>query len=88
MNPTESHAWFRAASVRQRTTAYNDGARAACDWRVRLFEDQERADLRTLAPRIAPNLAASAAARVAVELAIIVDVFPDRIGDVLRASWE
>ena len=88
MIPSESHAWFRAATLRQRTSIYNQGARAAEDWRLRLHDYQERVDLRTVAPRISPNLAASAAARASVELAIIVDIFPDEARYVLRPSWE
>lgn len=87
MSPYESHAWYRAASVRTILTIEAAGIIAFEEWRLRLHDIQQRRDL-ALGGWVCLYGAPYFAARAAIELAVIVAVWPERPGDVLRPSWE
>lgn len=72
MPPSESHAWFRAASRSTLCAIHRQGAEAADYWERLHCSDA----------------AIAAAARVATELAIIVACFPEEPRLALRPSWE
>jgi len=91
VNPAESHAWFQAASARERSQVIIECAAVEHLWTRRLDElRQERDDIRSLARggRYRPEGLIEAAVRASVEFAIILAVFPDEPRHVLRASWE
>jgi hypothetical protein len=87
VSPLESHAWYRAASVRMILDIQAAGIEAFEQWRLRLHDLEERRDL-TLGQTVCLYGAPYFAARAAEELALIVALFPDEPGDVLRPSWE
>jgi hypothetical protein len=89
--PSESHAWFRAASRTTLTHINRAAAQAYQDWHQRLFDCREEHDLRSITPGGAsrcPAEACAAASRIALELAVIVAIWPEEPRHVLRPSWE
>jgi hypothetical protein len=89
MHPSESHAWFRAASRTTLCAIHRQGAEAHDDWRLRLHDLQERRDLAVLARGpVDPIGAITAAARAQIELSVICAIFPEEPRYVLRPSWE
>jgi hypothetical protein len=89
MHPSESHAWFRAASRHTLCAIHRQGAEANDDWRLRLDDLQERRDIAVLARGpVDADSAITAATRAQIELSVIVHMWPDEPRHVLRPSWE
>lgn len=89
MHPSESHAWFRAASRATLCSIHRQGAEANDYWRLALHDYQERRDIAVIAlGPVRQREAVTAATRAAIELAVIVAIFPEEPRHVLRASWE
>jgi hypothetical protein len=90
MHPSESHAWFRAASPATLCSIHRQGAAAHDYWRYALLCDyREHQDIavHALGP-FDPVRAITAATRAQIELALIVHIFPEEPRHVLRPSWE
>lgn len=91
MSPTESHAWFRSATARDRSRVVIQCAAVEHIWACRLESlREERDDIRsvTLGGKYRPDGLVDAAVRAAIELAVVVAIFPDEPRHVLRPSWE
>lgn len=89
MHPSESHAWFRAASASTLCAIHRQGAEANDYWRLALHDLQERRDLAVIQRGpVDPIQAVTAATRAAIELSVIVHIWPEEPRHVLRPSWE
>lgn len=89
MNPSESHAWFRAASQSTLCAIHREAAQANEFWRLALHDYQERRDIAVMARGpLDPVGAVTAATRAQIELSLILAIFPEEPRHVLRPSWE
>ena len=89
MHPSESHAWFRAASPATLCSIHRQGAEANDYWRFAIHHHQERQDIAVIARGpLDPARAVTAATRAQIELSLIVHIFPEEPRHVLRPSWE
>jgi hypothetical protein len=90
MHSAEIEAWAVLAQPPTLREVITEGALARSEWSTRIQRPAELRDVAVwaLGGWFDPRGAVSAAASVAVELAIIVTLWPEKVSDVLRPSWE